>query len=330
MVYSASMPTNIEPTWAMGSGHQNLNCQANIAHSYVRDDFRWTKMDLALDDIPGERLADMVVAAHRRLAGWSDTVLRMLRVCPEFHDSATDYLNAIENAERSPGSLDEEGLLHEYRRTLARLIEGCMPIVTPSSFLIDAAGNSVPEHILASDAGSRMNLLATERFSGLSKSQQFAPLSAKLRGECSPMTGRFSSAYQSYRRFIMPFAKRLKACDTLLILIDVAMLLEGGPGMLNANRKLIEQIFHYVDPGFTLLHEVGHRVTQLPTLGWLGLRGVRRIGVVATKADRVHQDDRTKLRVLSATDRGSVDQRTPSNSQLESRLSRMLGCQLHA
>ena len=297
---------------------------------YVRDDFRLTQIDLSLLDMPGERLADMVVATHRRFADWSDAVLRMLRVCPEFRQPASGFLSLIDNAQHQPQSFDVEVLLHEYRLALARLIEACMPIVTPSAFLIDPDGNRVPDHILDSDAETRVQLLAGERFSGLSADQQFAPLPANLRKEHPQLARHFSKHYRRYRRFVLPFAKRLRSCDTLLILIDVAMLLEGGPGMLNANSKLIEQVLLYADPGFTRLQQIGHRVTQVPTLGWLGVPGIRRIAVVATKADRVHPDDRTRLDSLIRQMVQPLVKGRRVTAQSQGRLSGVFGRQLHA
>lgn len=268
---------------------------------YVRDDWRYTTIDLSLLDIPGERLADLAMAHHRRFDDWSDTILHALRVAPEFAAAATPFFACLDEIAAKPGTaIDPTTLLHTYRLTLAGLIEAYMPLVTPSSFLIDANGNYVAEDIVRLvDAEPRRAALAASQPIGLSQATQFAPLSAEVRQAHPALTARFTAHYTHYRQqLVVPFARALKACDTLVVLVDVAMLLEGGVGTLNASRTLLEHIVAYVDPGFTPLGSFGGWVLQLATLGLTALEGVRRIVFVATKADRVHQDDRGKLETL--------------------------------
>jgi predicted YcjX-like family ATPase len=54
----------------------------------------------------------------------------------------------------------------------------------------------------------------------------------------------------------------------------------------------------YVDPGFTAFGTFGNALLRMATFGFVALRGVQRIAFVATKADRVWQDDRSKLEGL--------------------------------
>lgn len=268
---------------------------------YVRGDRHYTKIDLSLLDIPGERLADLGIAHHRRFEDWSDAILDALRVAPEFTAAAAPFFTCLDEIAAQPGTAVEPAqLLHTYRLTLARLIEAYMPLVTPSSFLIDADGNYVAEDIVRlADAEQRSAALAGRQLSGLSQETQFAPLSQKVRRAQPALTARFAAHYARYRQqLVLPFARALKACDTLIVLVDVAMLLEGGVGTLNASQTLLQHIVAYIDPGFTPLGTFGTWLVHLATLGLVTLDGVRRIVFVATKADRVHQDDRGKLETL--------------------------------
>jgi predicted YcjX-like family ATPase len=268
---------------------------------YVRDDWRYTKIDLSLLDIPGERLADLAIAHHRRFEDWSDAILDALRIAPEFATAAMPFFAYLDETAGKPDTaVDPALLLHTYRLTLARLIEAYMPLVTPSSFLIDADGNYVAEDIVRLvDAERRSDALAARQISGLSQEMQFAPLPQDVRRAHPALTARFAAHYTRYRqRLVLPFARALKACDTLVVLVDVAMLLEGGVGTLNASQTLLQHIVAYIDPGFTAAGTLGSWLVHLGTLGLATLAGVRRIVFVATKADRVHQDDRSKLETL--------------------------------
>lgn len=268
---------------------------------YVRDDWPYTKIDLSLLDIPGERLADLPMAPWKRFEDWSDTILDALRVSPEFSEPAAPFFACLDAAAGQPGKeVEATRLLQSYRLTLARLLEAYVPLATPSAFLIDASGNYVAEDILAlSKAEQRIETLASRQATGLSLETQFAPLSRDVRQAHPELTARFASHYTRYRRqLVLPFARALKSCDTLLVLVDIALLLEGGVGTLNASQTLLQHIVSYVDPGFTPLGTFGTWLVHLTTLGLATLHGVRRIVFVATKADRVHQDDRSRLEML--------------------------------
>jgi predicted YcjX-like family ATPase len=271
---------------------------------YSRGDWKWTLTDLSLIDMPGERLADMTIAGNSDFAKWSDLVLETLQDSPEFSTQAEPFLQAVTGAENDPSKgLDEELLLTTYRRTLARLAVSSMPFITPSSFLLDPYGNYVAENVLALrgkfDDSSLIDALVKTQYCGLSKDEQFAPLSAILREANPELTERFSRRYSDYRKqVVLPLARVLKGCDELVILVDIAMLLQGGVGMLNANKQLLEEIIAFVDPGFAPVTRLGNMLVKLGTLGQRRVHGVRRIVFVATKADRVHQGDRSRLESL--------------------------------
>jgi predicted YcjX-like family ATPase len=283
---------------------KSLQMQEHRA-DYSRDDWKWTVIDLSLIDMPGERLADMAIAANKHFADWSDLVLETLQDCPEFSEQAVPFLHAVAEAEKNLSKgLAEEVFLANYRRALARLVLSSMPFITPSSFLIDPHGSYVAENILALrrkfDDTCLVDALVENQYCGLSPHEQFAPLSAVLRNANPDLAKCFARRYSDYRKqVVLPLARVLKGCDELVILVDIAMLLQGGVGMLNANKSFLEQLIAYVDPGFTPAGKLGSLLTKLGTLGLRrGGLGVRRITFVATKADRVHQCDRSRLESL--------------------------------
>lgn len=271
---------------------------------YSRDDWKRTLTDLSLIDMPGERLADMTIAGNSQFANWSDLVLETLWDCPEFSKQAEPFLHAVDGAESDKRiGLDEELLLASYRRALAHLALSSMPFITPSSFLLDPYGNYVGESILdlklKFDDSCLINALVETQYCGLSRTEQFAPLSPRVREAYPELAKCFARRYADYRKqVVLPLARVLKGCDELVILVDIAMLLQGGVGMLNANKQLLEEIIAYVDPGFATVTRLGNMLVKLGTLGRRRVHGVRRIVFVATKADRVHQGDRSRLESL--------------------------------
>ncbi|HUQ70482.1 MAG TPA: YcjX family protein, partial [Planctomycetaceae bacterium] len=262
---------------------------------YVRSDWKYTRLDLRLVEVPGELLADLVIAEHPRFEDWSETVLRALQRT-EFSAQAADFLSALESAEANGTLLDDATLRTAYQTALARMVVSYMPVVTPSSFL--PRGESVSG--IGSDAtpAQKIDYLVTHQICGLDRDSQFFPLPAPLRTARPELVRMLSAHYAAYRRqVVLPMARRLRRCDELLVLVDVAMLLEGGAGMLNANALFLEQLLQSIDPGFRppaasingLFRALG---------GPVPFAGVRRIVFVATKADRVHPHDRNRLRLL--------------------------------
>ncbi len=61
---------------------------------------------------------------------------------------------------------------------------------------------------------------------------------------------------------------------------------------------MLNQLFTYIQPGTTLFSKILKHIAGVFTCGFWIPRRVTRIGFVATKADRVHQDDRSNLLLL--------------------------------
>jgi len=268
---------------------------------FTRSDRGHTTVDLSLTDIPGERLADMTMAG-RAYDQWSDMILELLADTTEYRAHAEAYL-ALMSCPKTPA----EEVVKSYRQLMGRLIFDYLPVVTPSSFLIDPSGRYVePELVRSRD----VEAMAATRVSGLDGPREFAPLSASWRTARPEVNSAFVRAYADYQRQIVrPLAEGLRDCDQLVVLIDLTMLLAGGVGMYNGNKQMLRQLLAYVDPGqgtgLALAHTLVHglsagrmRAADLVhtlTGGALRLNSVRRIAFVATKADKIHEQDRTKL-----------------------------------
>lgn len=254
----------------------------------------WWTTDLSLVDLPGERLADMVVASHPTFDGWSDAVLGVLRNEAEFAGIARPFLEIA--AEEGTA---EDAILAGYRTVLATLHSRFMPFITPSSFVLDPEGGSLDATMGAdrpATGADRIALKADRGFCGLSKGEQFAPLPPSARERSPALVAAFAERYRRYREtLVLPFARALGRCDDLVVLVDVTVLLEGGHGMVNAYRAFLEQVLAYVDPGFTPARQLYASTIALLSAGLTRHEHVRRLAFVATKADRVVREDRDRL-----------------------------------
>lgn len=144
-------------------------------------------------------------------------------------------------------------------------------------------------------------------FCGLDAARQFAPLSPGARKGNPDLTARFARRYREYRRQVsLPLYRWLKRCDALVVLIDVTALLAGGEGMYQGNREIVRHLIENVSPGKTFLGVsldiLSAALSPLhgPLNSFLDLtrHEIRRVAFVATKADKVHESDRPRLRVL--------------------------------
>ena len=164
------------------------------------------------------------------------------------------------------------------------------PLVTPSTFLITSEGQHVSETLrnVPSDRDQWIETLAHERPCGLSLEQQFVPLDARSRAALPDAVKQFRKHYTEYRRqVVLRFAKPLKACDELLVLTDIPMLLRGGSGMYAAQQKLLEFVFDYLKPGFGSWSGLANKAKLLS--------GIRCVTFIATKADRIPKVDQDTL-----------------------------------
>ena len=253
--------------------------------SFFRSDWGWSKGQLSIIDIPGERLSDVAIA-KLSYAQWSDTLLQKIFQDSHYRDAARTY-----QAKASDESTDEESVIDSYRALLAELYRSFRPIISPSTFLVTVAGDFNGTAIMRYDHSSA--------YCGISPTEQFAPLSIKTRQAKPELTKTFASRYADYRKAVAsPLVKSLSRCNEMVILLDVTTLLAANTGMFNGNRALLEQLFQILSPG------KGFFGTSLDLFrkgfgGKIGRQGISRIALVATKADKVHDSQRDKLTDLA-------------------------------
>jgi predicted YcjX-like family ATPase len=242
-------------------------------------------------DISGERLADFTMAG-RTYAAWSDWLLarfddkRYRSLCREYLDLFTG------------GELNAADVLAGYKRLLAQLARRMLPLVCPSTFLVHPEG-LYPRGGDEAAHDMPVEKLAARGLCGLDEARQFAPLSAAARGAAPQLAKTFARNFDAYRKEIAdPLARAFYDCDDLLVLVDVAAILAGGPEAYYGTRWALQMMLASLNPGHTRAEWFKDLAKSLIT----GLRGrtsrIRRLGFVATKADLVHSHDRVNLRTL--------------------------------
>lgn len=249
--------------------------------SFFRSDWGWSKGELSLVDIPGERLSDVAIA-KLSYDQWSDRLLQKVFQDSHYRDAAQHYQEGA-----SDHAATEASVVASYRELLAVLYRSFRPIISPSTFLLTAEGKFNGTAIMRGDHSSA--------FCGLSAEEQFAPLPESIRQANPELSKVFASRYADYRKKLAkPLLKSLSRCNEMAILLDVTTLLAANTGMYNGNRALLELLFEILSPGKGLLG-MGLDLFRKSLGGKIGRRGISKIALVATKADKVHDSQRDKL-----------------------------------
>jgi len=263
---------------------------------YYRSDWHLSRGELSLLDFPGERLADLIMV-HASYAQWSDFLLTLFHDHAEYRGLADPYLDLLKQ-----DGLEEGRVIDVYRQLMLGLFMAFRPVVSPSAFLLAPDGRWIGDPDIARDR------VMDHCFSGLSADAQFAPLSAEARERFPALHKQFAKRYGAYKRQIaLPLSGWMRSCDALVVLVDVTALLAGGEGMYQGNRELLRNLIDLLKPGKSLfglsmdllqnvLYPFDNRpLKRVVDLGWQALS---RIAFVATKADKVHESDRDRLRDL--------------------------------
>ncbi|MBM3336485.1 MAG: YcjX family protein, partial [Betaproteobacteria bacterium] len=252
--------------------------------SFFRSDWTWTKGQLALIDIPGERLADIPMS-KLSFAQWSDWLLERVFQDQHYRNLSQIFLSAINR-----DGVGESEITLAYRRLLAELYKSYRPVITPSTFLLNDEGEFSGAALIRGDISGS--------FVGLNEDEQFAPLPANVRQKDMALTNGFASRYEKYRRKLaVPLTRTISRCNELAILIDPTTLLAANTGMYNGNRALLDQLFQILSPGKGIFG-VGMDLLRKSFGGHWGQSGISKIAIVATKADKVHDSQRDKLTEL--------------------------------
>ncbi|RME83382.1 MAG: hypothetical protein D6785_06765 [Planctomycetota bacterium] len=241
-------------------------------------------VELDFFDFPGERIPDFLMGYFEDFESWSEAFLENLKL-DKSQEMAKDYFlfleNALGNSKEWTGRQDglEKKILEEYKKTLARLAIHYNPNISPSTFLIDSKGKQAQ--------GSTVEEIIQGRFCGL-EGYEFAPLSREFCQAFSRIGVKFQINYSKYRReVVLPLIQSFKDCHALVILVDIPTILASGAGSYNDNQRIFEGLFQ------ALFQKRNNLFEQL-----FGPTRIRKIAILANKADLMHGSDRSKIQFL--------------------------------
>ncbi|MEI6607081.1 MAG: YcjX family protein [Verrucomicrobiota bacterium] len=283
-----------------------------------------TEDELEFFDFPGERVAD-VTMIDRGYADWSDMMVSSIIEDPTKKSLANSFIRKI-----GSDKLCAEAVLSEWKLALGRLHSDCHATITPSTFLVDGAGNTARERVVAlrslkksgkpvDDISIRKECTALrdEKQTGLmgvsespeefaaaccsgSLDKEFAPLSDVARKLSPDLAKLFEGYYDSYQKEVVhPFTAHLLSCHSLIFLVDITDVLGSGVQKLNDTQAMIWKLLECTERGRGFFTALLRKAVNIPFLALGGKWGfIERIAFVASKADKVQIPDRDKLKPL--------------------------------
>ncbi len=246
---------------------------------FKRSDTGW-RYDVDFIDFPGERIADAGIYQAANFAAWSDELFdRWASADRNYREQLVDY-----EATLARGDATAEEILHAYRTAACRLLMAYKPLIAPSCFLLGIKqAAEAAEHLTAEQLAECPTALL-----GLDVHSQFAPLNREARSRWPELAGQFGEHFARYKALeVRPFIDELIRVDRLIVLVDIPMILNAGPGLLNDCHAILGELFRAVHPGGWLRRLFG-----------LAVRAPTKIAFVANKADLVADEDRDNLKSL--------------------------------
>jgi len=255
---------------------------------------------LYLYDIPGERFADAAIL-DREYSVWSDDIVGgMIHRDFKAGDQhkltfIRDYATLMNSQDESTlNSLNHEEIVLAYKKAMGEMLWRNYQGVCPSIFTLDEYGSDVMKEIerLCKNVplDEAITELASERQSGI-KDKEFAPLSKKIRDNRPDLTKTMVENYKVYVEKQRRVFEVIIGCDGLIVLVDIAHILQGGKERLRDAYEFHDNVFNAVDPKKNIL---------TPLWGALGItRVISKIAVVASQTDRFHKDDESILQNLA-------------------------------
>lgn len=275
-------------------------------------------------DFPGERVADVTMIGQD-FGAWSDMMIQSINADPRKSAAAGSFLSAIRQDVPNP-----DAVLAEWKLTLGRLFVDCHALITPSTFLVDKEGNTARERVVAlrdlkksgdsiSDAAIRKRIEAlrdakkaelrdvlesAEEYAsaccaGLSE-KEFVPLPEAVRQRAPELARHCQEHYESYQREVVrPFAADLLSCHSLIFLVDLTDVLGSGVQKLNDTQEMIRTLLDCIERGSGFFRSLLRGALNTGRSFFGGKWGhIDRIAFVASKEDKIHKQDRAKMKPL--------------------------------
>jgi predicted YcjX-like family ATPase len=232
------------------------------------------KYDLTFLDVPGERFADMAMGG-RTYEAWSDKILSDMKVSQASRAHIEVYEKHLSDLE------DQQEINQEYKLLLGNLLKMKRPMISPSTFLLDPNGEQPKDE-------QSIEEWSTERFSGLSKGKEFAPLPKNIRNVHPEIVKNFRKHFKNYKKkFLMPIFSNFCESHRVIVAVDIPGLLSDTNHRFNDMHKMLTPMFNAMRDDspwwWQKLKNSGNPIRKRKV--------VSRIALVCTKLDQVHHND---------------------------------------
>ncbi len=257
---------------------------------------KWfSDFQLELRDFPGERFADVGMYG-KTYEVWSNDLLNAWMADSDYITHVRPYLDLVEQE-----SLDEDELVSEYKHALFRLVANYKPLISPSTFLLSRDGKQ------PSSSHKKEATTVQEFFVGIDEHSQFVPLTSDAIESDPDLADEFESRFKEYQKEVVyPLVESLRECDRMIVLLDIPMILQTGPGTLNDSLESLKYVQIAAQQSF--LQEWGKLAMMAIPLpaGWR-FGQITKVCFVAAKSDKVPPDERDNLvDLLRAMTLGSI------------------------
>ncbi len=233
--------------------------------------------DLTFVDIPGERMADLLIWQCHDYAEWSAAMIQSWRESDTLSTCMQAYVELLNH----PQARKEE-LAREYKKGMREMLRNYIPQISPSTLFFN---DGRLEKMADIDDDAWLEKRSIWRHGDAAC--DFFPLPPEWEESASELYISCWRNFNLYKKTIIkPLFSQIGSCDHFIICIDVLGILALSPGAFLKTKEELEHFFTKITPGFwgDLLNRLGG---NLP-----------RIAFVATKSDLVYGDNLQHLRNL--------------------------------
>ncbi len=233
--------------------------------------------DLTFVDIPGERMADLLIWQCFDYAEWSAAMLQSWRESDTVSTCMQSYVDLLNHPDSS-----QKELVWAYKKGMRELLRNYIPQISPSTLFFN---DGRLEKMADIDDDSWLENRSIWRHGDVAC--DFFPLPSEWEENAGELYSKCQKNFIQYRRTIIkPLFSQIGSCDHFIICIDVLSILALSPGAFLKTKEELEHFFTKITPGF------------LENLWNLIGGDIPRIAFVATKSDLVYGDNLQRLKDL--------------------------------
>ena len=233
------------------------------------------KYDITFVDIPGDRMADMLIWQNSSYDNWSAETLKTWQESNNLSQFFKKYNDLL------LGDATFDQLTWEFKCGMRMMRDNYIPQISPST-LFFADGKKLKRKDLSDDKWLK------ER--PIWKDGDFIPLPIEWKSASESQKRIYMKCKENYKlyrkKIISPLFSQISSCDNFIYCIDVLGILAQCPDAFHQAQKEIESFMNKILPGFfsNLFNKIG--------------RNPMRIAFVATKSDKVYDMNVTHLENL--------------------------------